>query len=536
MSMLVCSRQLLAYLPGAFELRSDDALLPELAGVWTLGDPEEALDHAVAVAPTLERFAEFVSWAGERGAAAVVACGLPATPLAVESLPRNVSLIAWPEGATDPANARSWIGNALLRAQREQIERSQLIHERLTRVAVEGRGLPELVATLADLVQASAIVKDRSHRNLAAAAIDVPIDPVRRRSLADAATSRDVVEALERDNVFEKLRSERRPIHVPRYPQLEMLERVMAPVIVGDAYYGYISVASAGRVLERIDLTAVEHAATVAALIIGRAQAVRAHERSLRTAFVYETIFGTDTQDVMQRRGDYLGYALADGYAVMVVRAGRAPRTGARESMEHIASALDDALNHGGAHALSTVVGDDIAVALLPASGPPTAAWRARIEAAMQGVFAVNTPLELSAGIGRWQTENGGLRTSFTQARLAAQVGAHIRGTLSVTHYDALGVYRLLADAIDRDRLAAFRSEQIGAIAGDPELMKTMRVYLGARGNKTQCAKELFVHLNTVKYRLSRIADLTGHDLDDSQTLLDLHVAFAIDDILPLLR
>jgi DNA-binding PucR family transcriptional regulator len=63
-----------------------------------------------------------------------------------------------------------------------------------------------------------------------------------------------------------------------------------------------------------------------------------------------------------------------------------------------------------------------------------------------------------------------------------------------------------------------------------------MRVYLGARGNKTQCAKELFVHLNTVKYRLSRIADLTGHDLDDSQTLLDLHVAFAIDDILPLLR
>jgi DNA-binding PucR family transcriptional regulator len=43
------------------------------------------------------------------------------------------------------------------------------------------------------------------------------------------------------------------------------------------------------------------------------------------------------------------------------------------------------------------------------------------------------------------------------------------------------------------------------------------------------------VHLNTVKYRLARIAELTGRDLEDAGALLDLHVALEIGDILPLL-
>ncbi len=65
--------------------------------------------------------------------------------------------------------------------------------------------------------------------------------------------------------------------------------------------------------------------------------------------------------------------------------------------------------------------------------------------------------------------------------------------------------------------------------------MKTLRAFFRARGNKASCAKDLYVHLNTVKYRLARIAELTGRDLEDAQALLDLHVALEISDMLPLL-
>jgi purine catabolism regulator len=537
MSTLICSRELVAHLPGALSLREIDTLLPELSGVWQSGEPEARLRGAAALYAGRDGLHEFIRWAGAGGASAVIGCGVGAGEFPLGGVPPQISLIAWPSASADLPAMRFVVQDALLLAQREQIERSRIIHERLTRVALDGRGLADLATTLASLVNAPAIVKDRRHRNLADGNPGVAIDSVRRRALAHGATTGDVVEALERDGTFELLRSQRRPIHVPPNDDLQMSARVMAPVIMGDAYFGYISVAQAARALERIDLMAVEHAATVAALIIGREQAVSAHERSLRSVFVYESIFGNEPADVMERRARYLGYDTADGYAVLVARAASVDRDGARSAMEQIAVALDEAIAADTRRAgLSTIVADDLAVALVPAreAGTPES-WRSRTERFVRGVFAVNSGLDLAIGVGRWYRDRTELRRSFAQARLAASIGAHMNGPRTLTHYDRLGIYRLLADALDRGALAAFREEQLGALVNDAELLKTLRVYLRARGNKASCAKELFVHLNTVKYRLARIAALTGRDLEDAQALLDLHVALEIGDVLPLL-
>jgi purine catabolism regulator len=537
MSTVVCSRELVRYLPGAQDVRGSDGPLPELSGIWLSGDCESDLPGAAAIVRGADGLGDFIAWASERGAAAVIGCGVGAAEFPQSAALARISLIAWPDASPDLSEARFAVQDALLRAQREQIERSRVIHDRLTRVAVDGRGLADLMTTLAMLVDAPAILKDRRHRNLADANPGTPLDDVRLRALANGGTTGDVVEALERDGTFDLLRSKRRPIHVAASPALRMSARVMAPVIMGDAYFGYISVAQAARSLDRTDLMAVEHAATVAALIIGREQAVSAHERSLRSVFVYESIFGNEPSDVMDRRARYLGYDPADGYAVLVARAAAVDRDGARRAMENIAIALDEAIATDTRRVgLSTIVADDLAVALVPAreAGTPSG-WRARTEHFMRGVLAVDANLEVSVGIGRWYPTRASLRRSFTQARLAAVIGAHLSGPRTLTHYDRLGVYRLLADAVDRDALQAFREEQLGKIEADPDLIKTLRAYLKARGNKASCAKDLYVHLNTVKYRLARIADLTGRDLEDSQALLDLHIALEIGDVLPLL-
>jgi purine catabolism regulator len=205
--------------------------------------------------------------------------------------------------------------------------------------------------------------------------------------------------------------------------------------------------------------------------------------------------------------------------------------------MEAVAVALDEEIAAAtGRAGLCTVVADDLAVALVPArAAESTQIWCVRAERLMQGVFAAGGSLELVAGLGRWCGDRAALPRSFAEARLAAGIGAHRGGPRSVMHYERLGLYRLLADAVDSEALHAFRAEQLGSIEHDPDLVKTLRAYLQTRGNKAQCAKDLFVHLNTVKYRLSRIADLTGRNLEDADALLNLHVALEIGDLLPLL-
>ena len=57
-------------------------------------------------------------------------------------------------------------------------------------------------------------------------------------------------------------------------------------------------------------------------------------------------------------------------------------------------------------------------------------------------------------------------------------------------------------------------------------LLETLDTYLKCGRNKSETAKALFVHLNTVKYRITQLQDIMGVDLEDDDTVLELMLAF----------
>lgn len=59
----------------------------------------------------------------------------------------------------------------------------------------------------------------------------------------------------------------------------------------------------------------------------------------------------------------------------------------------------------------------------------------------------------------------------------------------------------------------------------DTELLNTLRIYLRNFCNQSDAAKELHVHLNTLKYRLKKIAELTGVDLRDYDDVMYLQIS-----------
>jgi DNA-binding PucR family transcriptional regulator len=52
------------------------------------------------------------------------------------------------------------------------------------------------------------------------------------------------------------------------------------------------------------------------------------------------------------------------------------------------------------------------------------------------------------------------------------------------------------------------------------DLVSTLRVYLESFGSVSTAASRLFLHSNTLRHRLARIAEVTGLDLDDPQQRL----------------
>jgi DNA-binding PucR family transcriptional regulator len=65
----------------------------------------------------------------------------------------------------------------------------------------------------------------------------------------------------------------------------------------------------------------------------------------------------------------------------------------------------------------------------------------------------------------------------------------------------------------DRSAIAVLESEVMRPLAdAGPALAETLDAYLDSGGAIEACARKLFVHPNTVRYRLKRITDFTGRD------------------------
>ena len=92
-------------------------------------------------------------------------------------------------------------------------------------------------------------------------------------------------------------------------------------------------------------------------------------------------------------------------------------------------------------------------------------------------------------------------------------------------------MYRLLFQFEHNPELIAFQEEILGpllAYDGGRELLLTLESYFEHNGNMTQTAEALFIHRNTLIYRLERIAEIADLDMDKPQTRLAAHLALHI--------
>jgi DNA-binding PucR family transcriptional regulator len=96
--------------------------------------------------------------------------------------------------------------------------------------------------------------------------------------------------------------------------------------------------------------------------------------------------------------------------------------------------------------------------------------------------------------------------------------------------YDRLGVYQLLSEVADPSGVDAFVRRWLGPLLEYDErrgasLVKTLSRYLDAGGNYDATAAVMALGRSTVRYRLTRIREISGHDLTDPDTRFQLQLA-----------
>lgn len=106
----------------------------------------------------------------------------------------------------------------------------------------------------------------------------------------------------------------------------------------------------------------------------------------------------------------------------------------------------------------------------------------------------------------------------------------HSAAPAGASAYAELGFYRLIDAAQTNGAVEDFIRDWLGALldydsAKKSELVVTLGKHLESGGKYDESAKALHIHRSTLRYRLSRIKELTGYDLRDVDVRFNLHAA-----------
>lgn len=226
---------------------------------------------------------------------------------------------------------------------------------------------------------------------------------------------------------------------------------------------------------------------------------------------------------------------LAASYVVVVVRGEGVEPPAVREQSPTVRRTLDRIVEETRRH-VRPAAGSLLAgmrhrdlVVLFPSAGA------AELNTVRKGCEALAGALdgEVSIGMSGWREGLASVATAFVEAMDAVKI-ADTRGIRG----RAVGVDEVLVDSMLDSSASAQRilRETVQPLVDydasrNASLIRTLRTYVGTRGNVTKSAEALFINPNTVVYRLRRIREVCGRDPHDADDLLVLSLALKLAEL-----
>jgi purine catabolism regulator len=314
------------------------------------------------------------------------------------------------------------------------------------------------------------------------------------------------------------------------------LSRLVAPIVGREGVAGFLSLLAEPRRFGEADRLAVGRGAAACAIELARRQAAIDAQDQLQIGVADELLMGSSAElEAVRERALRLGYDLLQSHAALVLQLpeGR----GTTEAALDLPRVVERELGRRRVRAPLRPRGQSVSV-LYPLEAPLSDLALKKWAEELRSVVAARLGRpDLCAGLGRLHDGLEGLRTAHAEAEQALSLGLLVIGTGRVIFFGDLGLYRLLFNLKEKDQLRAFHDEMLDKLVeydrrNGAELVSTLAAYFAARNSPTEAAERMHLHRNTFLYRLHRIRDITGLDLDDPETRLSLHLALRIGDTL----
>ena len=467
--------------------------------------------------------ARVVQSLARRQASAVAVAGEPSTSTVAISDEQGLPLFILPS-EEDLRDIERDVIRLIVEHEAQVIRRGQEIYHRLMQASIENGGLTAIAEDLVSITGKPVAIQDA---RLGVEALALPGDSsCAPEPLVDALVDGTLLRGLPwRQHLDGRLGP-----WVPVPITGSEWTRNAVPIIIEGDLGGFLSLLSETG-LDDLDRLCLVQGALVCAVEIAKQRAVAAAEDRMQGDFL-DTLLtaGPARQPALARRAREMGYRLEGHHRVSVLSL--APNT--PQSLALLASEFRAQLLNTGIRACLCPYEGDLVV-LCNADEPETLrqlddlAHDARLCTRDRLARTAGTT-RVAIGIGRPGAGLAGLRQSLGQAHEALSLARDLFDGDRVLSFSDMGAHSLLCPLQGSEELREFYDRTLGPLvqydaSHNTQLVDTLDAYLAHLGNVSQTAESLYLHRNSLLYRLDRISEITGLDLNDADDRFSLQLA-----------
>jgi sugar diacid utilization regulator len=402
--------------------------------------------------------------------------------------------------------------------QNKAFRRATAVDDRFTELVISGGSLREIAAAVTELTRKHCMIYDAEMQYLTSSNEDE----------GDGQLDQAVLEAPEVAAVPGD-----RPSAIGPFPKLGIYSRLLvSPVTVSDDRWATLVMVEQGSAFNAFDMLIARRVASIIALEMSAERRATLAEWNARSSLAAELIRGNRDVAHVERRADFLGLRLDQPHVVCLVTWRDGDELQLPEA-ETVAAEVSRCA--GGASILATGVVEGIALIIdLPEGRPTPTAIDEIKEHVRTACEALDPHGRLVAGLSMRCVSAADYVRAYEQTR---QVVSCIDmycppGEVRVLSADDLGPGRLLLAGTEPGEARRFTEEALGGLLGEgvpAELLQTLVCFFESGRSVRRSATTLGVHENTIRYRLTRVEQLTGLDIGaDCDAQLSAQIALLV--------
>lgn len=458
---------------------------------------------------------------------------------------KRFPIINLPNNSTWPFVIES-VMNLISDEQVEQLQRAEEIHTQLTQLVLDGNSVSSIAQSLADLVSNPIVVED-GRFNLIASSLPTSLNLINDadtlQKFVDKRTSKKFQDKLfHSDYYHDVLNGDAKKVLELPLSQSNSTKTITIPIIASNTIYGFLTLIEAERPYTSIDVVALEHGATTIALQLVKNleqnENLREKEQEAIQSLIHGQLRTTSLEQTLP------SVNLSSSMVAILIQSNLKPLDEKLFVINRPELVFKKILKkHIQREFGNCIIGYEkkLYTLLIPFRSNNMKTVFEQINRTMADCLSELqknfSSLKIVIAIGGVYSSRNKLKKSYEDAKITLEIMEIVPSLGPIANFERIGIYRLLHMIKDEESLRSFRDDFLKPLITHDEknsdlLCKTLYAYLQNGGNITATARHLFVHPNTITYRLRKIQSIIGDPMDSPQYRESLMLALEIDNYL----